>query len=54
MIRPLGVPLSRGGQYFERFMGGSLKSEIGYLTTFFDREGGNSQEATHPDAIKGK
>jgi hypothetical protein len=54
MIRPLGVPLSRGGQYFERFMGGCLKSEIGYLTTFFDREGGNMQEATHPDAIKGK
>ncbi len=54
VVRRLGVPISRATPYFERFMGACLKAEIAFLSVFFDREGGITKEATHPDAIKGK
>ena len=41
--------------FFERFMGGCLKSEIELPHRPSSiAKAGNMQEATHPDAIKGK
>ncbi len=53
IVCQLGVPISKYMPYFERFMGACLKAEIGYLATFFDREGDTIVEAPHPDTIQG-